>query len=57
MYSLLRNFYCIDDFRNDLVGGHVFRLSLIGETDTVTKHLVADRTHILRDSGGFSWWL
>ena len=49
MYSLLSNFYSIDDFRNDLVCGHVLSLCLICKADTMAKDLVTYGTHIFRN--------
>jgi hypothetical protein len=45
----LWNFYSVDDFRDDLVCGHILCLCLVSQTDTVTENLIAHRTYVLRN--------
>jgi hypothetical protein len=47
--NLLWNFYCVDDFRNNLVCGDVLSLCLVCKADTVAKHLKAHCADVLRN--------
>ena len=46
----LRNLYSVDDLGDDLLCGHVLRLRLVSQADTVAEDLIAYSPDILGDN-------
>ena len=43
-----RYFYLIDNLGDNLLAGDVRCLSLVGQSDTMAKHIMSNGTHIFR---------